>query len=121
MLIAAYAAIAANWKVAIPATSAFRYHGIFGPAAKDRELVVPARGGRVAHNKRKGKAKCGPKPTDFAASPESATELAAEPKSEIKLVGASAEMYGSVASDECDGDKYTTKCPGHIVSSAYFY
>ena len=104
--------------VPLPRRAVLRYHGIFGPAAQDREQVVPARGGRVAHNKRKCKEKC---ETMAAAAADADTtaaagaEAASPAQPAIKLIGDAAAKYGSVAKSlppakaGDDGDKYTTK------------
>jgi hypothetical protein len=46
-------------QIPLPRRANLAYFGLWGPAAKDRALVVPALGARVEHNKRKGKAACG--------------------------------------------------------------
>jgi hypothetical protein len=45
-------------QIPLPKRPSSHYHGIWAPGAKDRDLVVPALGDRVAHNKRKHGAKC---------------------------------------------------------------
>lgn len=42
-------------QIPLPRVAGVRYHGIWAPAANDRDLVVPALSARCAHNKRKGK------------------------------------------------------------------
>ncbi len=44
-------------QIALPKRASTHYNGIRAPGAKDRDLVVPALGDRVAHNKRKHGAK----------------------------------------------------------------
>ena len=44
-------------QIPLPRRASVHYHGIFAPGAALREEIVPARGGRCAHNKRKGKPK----------------------------------------------------------------
>ena len=100
--------------VPLPRLAMLRYHGIFGPAAKDREQVVPARGGRVAHTKRKGKAKCEAKVAKVEDADKIApagAEAASPAQPAIKLIGDAAAKYGSVANDDggTDGEVYSTK------------
>ncbi len=45
-------------QIPLPKRANTHYHGIWAPGAKDRDLVVPALGDRVAHNKRKHGPKC---------------------------------------------------------------
>ncbi len=45
-------------QIPLPKKASVHYNGIWAPGAKDRDLVVPALGDRVAHNKRKHGAKC---------------------------------------------------------------
>ena len=101
-------------QIPLPRRASLRYHGIFGPAAKDREQVVPARGGRVAHNKRKGKAKCRTgaavaEGADTIAAPGAAAAMPAQPA--IKLIGEAEAKYGNVANDDgaTDSEVYSTK------------
>ncbi|MSQ85115.1 MAG: hypothetical protein EXR77_19950 [Myxococcales bacterium] len=101
-------------QIPLPRLAMLRYHGIFGPAAKDREQVVPARGGRVAHNQRKGKTKCEAKvakveDADTLAAPGAEAASPAQPA--IKLIGEAATKYGSVANDDggTDSEVYSTK------------
>ena len=77
--------------------------GIFAPAAKQRAEVVPARGGRVAHNKRKGKRKAG---ANVAAAPEhSGSKPPGDGGEPFKLVGAAAVAYGEIEIEK----EYSTK------------
>ena len=80
--------------------------------------MVPARGGRVAHNKRKGKGKdkCNPDaaPANGADAAAAAANAAVAPiLPEINLIGAAAEKQGirDSANDDGDADSkvYTTK------------
>ena len=73
---------------------------------------MPARGGRVAHNKRKGKDKCkaAVATAEGAGAAAPADNAAAAPtQPAIKLIGEAAEKYGNRASANDDGEKYPTK------------
>ena len=87
-------------QVPLPKVASVRYHGLFAPAARQRAEVVPALGGRVAHNKRKGKRKAGAN-VGAATGQDVANQAGAG--AEFKLVGAAAAAYGEVEKE------YSTK------------
>ena len=90
-------------QVPLPKVASVHYFGIFAPAAKQRAEVVPARGGRVAHNKRKGKRKTG---ANVAAAPEhSGPKPPGDGGEPFKLVGAAAVAYGEIEIE----NEYSTK------------
>ena len=78
-------------QIPLPRRATLRCHGIFGPAAKDRELVVPARGGRVAHNQRKGKPKCEVKAAESGIGLDDTADSTSGAKPATRLIGAAAE------------------------------
>ena len=75
-------------QIPLPRKASVHYHGIWASGAKHREEVVPARGGRCAHNKRKGKAK---------KAQELAAQLAANDDSAVAARAASTKLTWSEA------------------------
>ena len=79
-------------QVPLPKVASVHYHGLFAPGASQREEVVPARGGRVAHNKRKGKRKAAA--NVGATTAPSGSKTADSGATTFKLVGEAAAAYG---------------------------
>lgn len=88
-------------QVPLPKVASVHDHGLFAPGAAQRDEVVPARGGRVAHNKRKRKRKAAS--YQAAAADQSGQKPAGNDAETFKLVGVAAEAHGEVA------EEYSTK------------
>ena len=88
-------------QVPLPKVASVHYFGLFAPAAKQREEVVPARGGRVAHNKRKGKPKTGANVGTTTEQP--GARQAGDGGDTFKLVGEATAAHGELEKD------YSTK------------
>jgi len=76
-------------QIPLPRRASVHYSGIWAPGAHDRDLVVPALGARVAHNKRKHGAKCtveGQEHDPVAEAPAGAEAPCASPTPALPLL-----------------------------------